>query len=172
VTARTNWLLLTFALLVYPTTTAAQTPIASPMIAGVPVSCPVGAVMVPTVVTANVPGGDIAFSTFINGQPVILLSPNLASYPPAIQLFTYGHECAHHKLLHAIGTVTIDMEVKADCWSIQRMAQQGMADAATAQLIASFFYPNPGKPPMYPPGPMRAQNILSCFQSMSPAGGG
>ena len=53
----------------------AQGPIVSPTIGGIPVNCPVGQVFVPTIFTPQIPGGDVAFSTFINGQPVILLHP-------------------------------------------------------------------------------------------------
>jgi hypothetical protein len=147
-----------------------QVPVISPTIAGMPVSCPVGQVFVPTVFTPGIPGADVAFSTFVDGQPVILLHPNVLAQPPALQLFMYGHECAHRKLLHALGTITIDPELRADCWSIQRMAQQGLVNQDGAQAIAAVFFPNPANPPLYPAGPARAQNILACFQAAAAGG--
>ena len=87
-------------------------------------SCPVGAFIVPVFV-GPIPGNDLAFSTIINGNPVILLNPQGVNMPFPIQLFMFAHECEHHRLGHLIGQRPPTFETDADCEAIKRLKALG-----------------------------------------------
>ena len=140
-------------------------PPVSIVLAGRVLSCPVGSIFVPIIVTPNIPNNDIAFSALVNGTPVILLSPNVPSLAGPVQLFLFGHECEHHRLGHVIGNISASMEVDADCNAIQQLVRLQWIGPFNAQTIAAQFYPNAARPPVYPPGPVRAQHIMDCYQS-------
>ena len=86
-------------------------------------------------------GGERVFCTSITGQrvafvgdpllndigrsrpgvpPTIEMNTALLSQlPRALQLFWYGHECAHHVLGHTVGNLSFRSESDSDCWAIQ-----------------------------------------------------
>ncbi|MDG9881900.1 hypothetical protein CSV86_020985 [Pseudomonas putida CSV86] len=150
------------------TSTAIAVPQASPMIGGINVYCQLPNGM--TVYTDLAVMNDVARAGtqpypmppgFI---PMIYLNPQaMPLLPPPVQLFIYGHECMHHRLGHTLGNINLSMEVDADCTAVQLLKSQGLLDANTTQLVASFFQNNPPMPPFYPSGPERAQRILMCF---------
>jgi hypothetical protein len=88
-----------------------------PVIGGMPVSC-IDASGVPVVVVSNHLLGDVGVATHELGAPVIHMNPHvLLQMPGALQLFWYGHECAHHVLGAS--------EAAADCWSVRTGRDQG-----------------------------------------------
>lgn len=130
----------------------------NPTIAGVPVYCtafngqPVAFVSNPMLqdVGRAMPGM----------PPTIELNPNvLAQLSPTMQLFWYGHECAHHVLGPA------NSEINADCWSIKTLRNQGLlAPSELPQLMAQISG-TPGSMWGHLPGPQRAQLLAQCYNS-------
>lgn len=114
---------------------------------GIPVIC--GGL--PTVVTANIP--DAAMN---NGQEVLMNPMLLGQLPTVLKLYVYAHECGHA----AVGP----NEVGADCWAIRTGRDQGWFPPQAFALLIQFFQNNPGSL-RHPPGPVRVQNMMQCYQS-------
>jgi hypothetical protein len=128
----------------------------NPVIAGVPVFCrsfqgqPVAFVPNPSLpdVGRALPGS----------PPTIELNPVVLSrLTPLMQLFWYGHECAHHVLGGA------NSESNADCWSIKTMRNQGMLTAQTVRQLQAQIAGTPGSMWGHLPGPARANLLGQCF---------
>jgi hypothetical protein len=124
-------------------------------------------------------GGAPVYCTAYTGQPVALvlnwqlndvgraipglpprieLNPNvLASLTPLMQLFWYGHECAHHVLGPA------NSEINADCWSIKTMRNQGLLTPSLVPQLQMQITSAPGSVWGHLPGPQRAQLMAACF---------
>lgn len=82
----------------------------------------------------------------------------LARLPREVQLFWFGHACAH--------AVPVDMagEEGADCGSIQLLKKQGLVSRAQVGELQSYFRNAPvGGPWGHRPGPERAQRLLACY---------
>ncbi|AYH00952.1 hypothetical protein [Pectobacterium parmentieri] len=130
----------------------------NPVIAGVPVYCtsfqgqPVAFILNPMLsdVGRAMPGS----------PPIIELNPNvLAQLTPKMQLFWYGHECAHHVLGPK------NSEINADCWSIRTMRDQGLlAPNELPQLMAQILSA-PGSIWGHLPGPKRAKWLERCYNT-------
>lgn len=119
----------------------------------IPVSC--GPVL--TVVRPGVGDWARAVPAMAGSPPAIVLdSMFLASAPLPVQIFTYAHECGHH----VVGL----NETAADCWAARIGRQQGWFTAQTMQFLVQAFQWNPGDW-THAPGPVRLQNIWSCFQA-------
>lgn len=107
--------------------------------------------------------------------PTILLNSTLlVQLPPKLQLFWYGHECAHHVLGHAF-LFNVANESAADCWSIQTGKRQGLFDRDDVVGFAPYFANNPGTPWGHLPGPQRSALLVDCFDgkvSLGDGGGG
>ncbi|UVL59697.1 hypothetical protein LOY54_16765 [Pseudomonas sp. B21-032] len=115
----------------------------NPVIAGTPVSC-MGAISY----VAHIP--DIAMA-----QPgALLFRPDYFSLPPYVQLFIYGHECAHQ--------IYGGNEQAADCWSVRLGRNQGFFTPAALQQICAFTFPSPGDW-SHLPGPLRCQQMQACY---------
>ena len=128
-------------------------------------SCPANGNAIPIFVTSQIPGGDLAFSTMIYGTPVILLNPGGVNQPFPIQLFMFAHECEHHRLGHIIGPRPPSFETDADCSAITRLKQLVWIGDQDAASIADSFRNNPARPPNYPAGNVRADNIMNCYNA-------
>lgn len=105
-------------------------------------------------------------STFHNGQPVILIDPQVAMGSAEIRDFTILHECGHHMSGHTLpqglmarGFMGNQQELDADCYAAQR------ATRAQSRAMSSYFQnvQGPTSPaPGYPTGFQRAANIANC----------
>lgn len=92
--------------------------------------------------------------------PRIELNPNvLAKLSPKMQLFWYGHECAHHVLGPA------NNEINADCWSIKTMRNQGLLAPQEVYQLQVQILNTPGSMWGHLPGPQRAQLFAHCYQT-------
>lgn len=101
-----------------------------------------------------------------NGQPIILINPNLPGGP--MLDFLIAHECGHHARGHIspqgiflrsqFGGIAA-MELDADCWAAQTVDQY-IARAAI-HYFQSVQGPSAGGPG-YPSGFQRAQMIAQC----------
>jgi hypothetical protein len=130
----------------------------NPVIAGIPVFCtsfqgqPVAFILNPSLpdVGRAQPGM----------PPTIELNPNvLAQLTPAMQLFWYGHECAHHVLGPA------NSEVNADCWSIKTLRNQGFLTPNDLPQLMAQISGTPGSVWGHLPGPHRANLFAQCYNT-------
>jgi hypothetical protein len=148
-------------LLMAATSASAQVP--PTVLAGLPVAC-ISATGQP-VVSVFQPLNDIARASTANGTPIILLNPQITALPGPVQWFVYAHECMHHQLGHALGNMSLSMEVDADCGGMKLVRNQGLVTAQTLGIVTSYYQNNPGLPPLYPPGPQRVARMIACFNS-------
>lgn len=149
---------LAIGLLLFVSGATAQPSPFSPVIAGVPVYCtsysgqPVALIpdyYLPDVGQA-IPGN----------PPIIKLNPNVLSrMTPLMQIFWYGHECAHHLLGPA------NSEINADCWSIRTMRDQGILRRQQVPELMAQISSTSGSMWGHLPGPYRAQHFANCFDS-------
>ncbi len=114
---------------------------------GIPVVCG----NVPTVVTTNIPDAGM-----FNGQAILLNPAVLGRLPTVLKLYIYAHECGH--------AVVGSDEVAADCWAIRVGRDQGWFPPQAFGYLVEFFRNNPGSM-RHPPGPVRVQNMMQCYQS-------
>ena len=132
-------------------------------LAGTAVSCrdaygqPVHAVLV-----ANL--GDVARARNLFKTPVIMMDPgHLNPLPAKLQLFFYGHECAHHVLGH-VYVMKPTAEVEADCWAIKDGRDRGLFSRSEVESWAPWFAKSRGNPISgHLPGPERAKHLIACF---------
>ena len=107
--------------------------------------------------------GDVGRALIITRMPVIALDPDrLVTLPPALQIFFYEHECAHHMLGHMFNR-TLTSETEADCWSINFGRDNGLFTRADVVDFAPYLAKSRGSPFGHLPGPERAAFLLSCF---------
>lgn len=114
---------------------------------GVPVTCRA----FPTIVTPNIPD-----TAMFNGQAILLNPVVMGRMPTILKLYTYAHECGH-----AVGYLD---ESAADCWAIRLGRNQGWFPPQGFQLLIQMFSNNAGDM-THPPGPMRVQNMMNCYQT-------
>jgi hypothetical protein len=117
------------------------------LIDGIPVAC--GAL--PTVITPTIPDAGMN-----NGQAIWLNPMVLGQLPTVLKLYVYAHECGH--------AAEGPNEVDADCWAIRTGRDQGWFPPQAFALLIQFFQNNPGSL-RHPPGPVRVQNMMQCYQS-------
>ena len=109
--------------------------------------------------------GDVARAWVVNHIPFIIMDrARLAKLPPKLQLFFYGHECAHHKLGHWMH-MSMDNEREADCWSIREGRDKGLFTRDEVAAFAPWFANSRGSRYGHLPGPQRVKFLLSCFDN-------
>lgn len=130
----------------------------NPVIAGIPLYC-MSSQGQPVAFVPNTMLPDVG-RALPGLPPTIELNPSvLAQLTPKMQLFWYGHECAHHVLGPA------NSEINADCWSIKTMRNQGLlAPNELPQLMAQIAG-TPGSMWGHLPGPQRAQLLAQCYNT-------
>ena len=99
--------------------------------------------------------------TMQNGQPVIVINPNVVGpLPEYVRQFWYAHECAHHAL-HPMQ----NSEVNADCYAIKAIRNIGIiSNRQQIGVLLSYISTLPGNIMTgHLPGPARAQNLYACF---------
>ena len=136
--------------------------IARPVIAGTPMSCSdFRGATVRTLRTTEL--GDVASARVMGRIPVILIDTNrLGRLPGKLQLFFYGHECAHHVLGHSYAATT-SSENEADCWSIKSGRDKGLFTRGDVESWAPYFSHSRGSRVGHLPGPQRAKRLVTCF---------
>lgn len=146
----------------------ANVPGTNPVLYGLPVHCSdVNGVPV-HFVFGNI--NDIAISSLDNAGPVMTFSTNAQTAPRPLLLFFYAHECMHHALGHIYNVLVLHQypsqtrEVDADCGAAKLVRDQGLVNSAEISYVASTFVNNPPIGP-YPAGPIRAQNIMNCYNN-------
>jgi hypothetical protein len=138
----------------------------NPVIAGVPLFCTSPATQQYVAFVPNPTLNDIGRSRF-GFPPTIELNPNgLARLPAKIQLFWYGHECAHHVLGHTVGNYnSFTSESEADCWSIRVGIAQGLFTRQQVTAFEPYFRNLTGSSSGHLPGPQRAALLVQCASS-------
>ena len=116
------------------------------------------------VVVQLAPGlGDVARARIVGRIPYIQLDPDrLATLPPKLQMFFFGHECGHHVLAHNFYP-TPTVEVDADCWSIMNGRDRGLFTREDVEAFKSYLAHSKGSVFGHLPGPERAAHLLQCF---------
>ncbi len=131
-------------------------------IAGMPVECTdFRGRAVRTMRVANL--GDVGRAWVVNTMPFIIMDVHvLVKLPPKLQLFFYGHECAHHVLGHWV-QLSQKSEQEADCWSVKNGRDRGLFSRDEIVGFAPYLRTSKGSPWGHLPGPKRAQFLLLCF---------
>lgn len=139
-----------------------------PVIGGVTMGCmDFRGVVVRTTMMTDL--GDVGRAWIISKMPIIALDPDrLRSLPPKLQIFFYGHECAHHVLGHYFNR-TMTSEQEADCWSIARGRERSFFNRDDVAAFAPYFAQSRGSPFGHMPGPERAAFLLTCYDDPSKA---
>lgn len=99
--------------------------------------------------------------TMQNGQPVIVINPNVVSpLPEFVRQFWYAHECAHHAL-----NPMNNSEINADCYAIKALRNYGIiSNPQQIGLLLNYISGLAGNSMTgHLPGPARAQSIYACF---------
>ncbi|MDP3511672.1 MAG: hypothetical protein Q8S20_02890 [Sulfuritalea sp.] len=99
--------------------------------------------------------------TMQNGQPVIVMNPNVVGpLPEFVRQFWYAHECAHHAL-HPMH----NSEMNADCYAIKAIRNIGLiSNPQQVGFLLNYISTLPGNIMTgHLPGPARAQNMYACF---------
>lgn len=114
------------------------------------------------VLVANL--GDVGRARNVFKTPVIMLDPgHLIRLPLKLQLFFYGHECAHHVLGHTY-VMRPTAESEADCWAAKDGRDRGLFTRFEVEGWAPWFAKSRGSVISgHLPGPERARFILQCF---------
>jgi hypothetical protein len=114
------------------------------------------------VLVANL--GDVGRARNLHKTPVIMLDPgHLNPLPAKLQLFFFGHECAHHVLGH-VYVMRQTAESEADCWSAKDGRDRGLFTRSEVESWAPWFAKSRGSSISgHLPGPERAKFILACF---------
>lgn len=157
-----QYLFFTFAMMMILSAPSAQ---AQHNISGYPVYCS-DFRGIPVALIMN-PGLDNVGRATVNpqGAPVMLLNPSILSQLPApLQLFWYGHECAHHFLGH-LAQPSQSNESAADCFAIKTGRQQGWFPPEAFQSLIATMGNLPGSPWGHLPGPARVRNIIQCYNT-------
>ena len=98
-----------------------------------------------------------------NGQPIIQINPNVvAPLPEYVRQFWYAHECAHHALHPSRNS-----EVAADCYAIKAIRSIGIINhPQQIRVLLNYISRLPGSIQTgHLPGPARARNLYTCFNS-------
>lgn len=131
-----------------------------PRIAGVPMTC-MSAQGAPVAFVPNTSLADVGlwFSGWPGVPAHVEYNPGLlARLPPKVQLFWFGHACAHAVPVENPG------EEGADCASIQLLKRQGLVSRAQVGELQSYFLSAPAVVPWgHRPGPDRARLLLACY---------
>jgi hypothetical protein len=133
------------------------------VVAGVSVACrDFRGIAVHTVRVADL--GDVGRAWLVNRIPMIVLDEKvLDRLPDKLQLFFYGHECAHHVLGHTV-LYRPDRESEADCWAIKDGRDRGIFSRSEVESFAPFLAASRGSTITgHLPGPARAKHLLKCF---------
>ena len=135
---------------------------AAQTVGGVPVSCvdfagrPVALIADPTL-------PDVGAARIFNGQPVIVMNPQVLNrQPQVLQLFWYAHECAHHVLGHVVHMSPMN-ESMADCWAVKTGRQHQWFPPAGFEALAQVIGNSPGSIWGHLPGPARLENMRACY---------
>lgn len=127
-------------------------------IGGMPLNCS-NVYGVPVNFILNTGLADVGSANPFSNPPIIVFNPHvLSQFTTEMQLFWFGHECAHH-------TVGAN-EPAADCMSIKTLRNMGLLSAAQIPILQSQILGAPGNMwTGHMPGPMRAQHFANCFNS-------
>jgi hypothetical protein len=132
----------------------------NPRIAGVPMSC-MSSQGMPVAFVPNTSLADVGlwFSGWPGVPAHVEYNPGLlARLPPGVQLFWFGHACAH-----AVAGETAHEE-SADCGSVQLLKREGRVSRTQVSELQSYFLNAPAVVPWgHRPGPARAQRLLACY---------
>jgi hypothetical protein len=127
-----------------------------PIIGGAPLFCTGPNGPVATLLDASL--SDVGRAIPHNRPPVIVLNPMvLQQLSPLMQVFWFGHECAHH--------LAGPNEMEADCISIKLMRNQGFLRRHQIPELQAQIVNTPGSMWGHLPGPMRAQHFANCFDT-------
>lgn len=108
--------------------------------------------------------GDVGRARNLFKTPVIMMDPgHLNPLPVKLQLFFFGHECAHHSLGH-VYVMRPTAESEADCWAAKDGRARGLFTRYDVESWAPWFAKSRGSAISgHLPGPERAKFILQCF---------
>lgn len=134
--------------------------------------CLAGGESIPSLPSTAIP--DVAMATMDNGQPVNLVNPAVAPFlSPLFARWVYWHECAHHVLGHVAGGAVgfsrpyVD-EQEADCWSIRKLASEGLPGAGVDVIQAEAARaPGQAGDDTHLPAIIRAMTLRACLRASS-----
>ena len=107
--------------------------------------------------------GDVGRAWVVNTIPFIIMDSHvLTGLPPKLQLFFYGHECAHHVLGHWV-QLSAKSEQEADCWSVKNGRDRGLFTRDEIASFAPYLKSSKGTAWGHLPGPQRSKFLLRCF---------
>lgn len=136
-----------------------------PRIAGEPVSC-TSSSGEPVAFVPNTSLADVGlwFPAWPGVPAHVEYNPALlARLPPPVQLFWFGHTCAH-------GVFASDSdEERADRESLQLLKRLGLVSRAQVLEMQSYLLGTPVVRWGHQPGPSRAQLLLGCYDRASGA---
>ncbi len=135
----------------------------NPRIAGVPMSC-MSSQGVPVAFVPNSSLADVGlwFPAWPDVPAHIEYNPALlARLPPPVQLFWFGHACAHEVLAKDVN------EERADCWSLQLLKRRGLVSRAQVVELQSYLLGAPVVQWGHQPGPERTRLLLGCYDRAS-----
>lgn len=113
---------------------------------GIPVFCG----QLPTVLDSSIP--DAAMN---NGQAILINPAVVGTFPTELKLWAYAHECGH--------AIVGANEIGADCWAVVTGKHQGWFPPQAFGYLIQLFQNNPGNI-NHPPGPVRIQAMMQCYQ--------
>jgi len=131
----------------------------NPRVAGVLVKC-VSSSGVPVAFVPNTLLADVGlgFPPWPDVPAHVEYNPGLlARLPPPVQLFWFGHTCAHEVL------AAPSSEQDADCWSLQFLKRQGLLSRAQVGELQAYLEGRPVVRWGHQPGPDRARLLLGCY---------
>ncbi len=130
-----------------------------PRVAGVPMSC-MSSQGVPVAFVPNTSLADVGlwFPAWPDVPSHVEYNPELlARLPAPVQLFWFGHACAHEVLAAPVS------EEGADCWSLQFLKRQGLVSRTQVGEIQSYLLGAPVVQWGHQPGPERTRLLLGCY---------
>jgi hypothetical protein len=131
----------------------------NPRVAGLPMSC-TSSQGVPVAFVPNSSLADVGlwFPAWPDVPAHVEYNPALlARLPSPVQLFWFGHACAHAALAAPFS------EESADCWSLQFLKQRGLVSRTQAVELQSYLQGAPVVQWGHQPGPERARLLLGCY---------
>lgn len=138
----------------------------NPVVGGMPVSC-VSYTGQPVAFLPDLKLQDVgkAYAEEPGTPPHIEYNPVLLSrLPPLVQLFWYGHVCAHEVLADA------DSEQNADRWALQMLKQQRLLTREEVFELRAYFSGTQEAPWSHQPESTRLWLFDACYEQKPKAG--
>lgn len=122
--------------------------------------CPAGW---PVDIRANPALPDIGRAYMSGGTGVIEMNTTLlAGMSPIVQLYWFGHECAHHVKRH-VRAFDMGHEAEADCYAISMLLHNDWIQESQLSQLRDVLTQSPGSMWGHLRGPERWANVQNCY---------